>query len=34
MPECGEGFCKILLALWATWFIIGLNIPFEEFIDV
>jgi hypothetical protein len=21
MPECGEGFCKILLALWATWFI-------------
>jgi hypothetical protein len=20
MPECGEGFCKILLALWATWF--------------
>jgi hypothetical protein len=22
MPECGEGFFKILLALWATWFII------------
>jgi hypothetical protein len=21
MPECGEGFLKILLALWATWFI-------------
>jgi hypothetical protein len=21
MPECGEGFCKILLALWAIWFI-------------
>jgi hypothetical protein len=21
MPECGESFCKILLALWATWFI-------------
>jgi hypothetical protein len=20
MPKCGEGFCKILLALWATWF--------------
>jgi hypothetical protein len=23
MPERGEGFCKILLALWATWFIYG-----------
>jgi hypothetical protein len=21
MPECDEGFCKILSALWATWFI-------------
>jgi hypothetical protein len=21
IPECAEGFCKILLALWATWFI-------------
>jgi hypothetical protein len=20
MPECGEDFSKILLALWATWF--------------
>jgi hypothetical protein len=24
MPEYGEGFCKILLALWATWFIVFL----------
>jgi hypothetical protein len=21
MPQYGEGFCKILLAIWATWFI-------------
>jgi hypothetical protein len=21
MPEYGDGFCKILLALWATWFV-------------
>ena len=28
VPEWGEGFCKILLALWATWFIILQKLAF------
>ena len=28
MPKCGEGFCKILLAVWATWFIILQKLAF------
>jgi hypothetical protein len=31
MPECEEGFCKILLALWATWFISFVYNVFHEY---
>jgi hypothetical protein len=34
MPECGEGLCKILLALWATWFIFAVVVVLHVTIAV
>jgi hypothetical protein len=34
MPESGEGFCKIVLALWATWFIILQKLAFARYVTL